>query len=358
MLITSSNVQLTSQRQASVTHIQRERLEVEIDNAGRTPRQPAAPAAARFVDDDRVSLSQPARTTAPEIQPPTPSPAPGPIQTQTEDTELDDRLAPIGETRLQALVLFVEQLTGKKMKLLDPKDLQADTDGPNPQRAGFRLEYEYYEEYREEEHTAFSAAAVVNTADGRQISIELALSMSRSFMETNHVQIRLGDEPRLKDPLVLNFNGNAAELTDRTFRFDLDADGTPDQISQLAAGSGFLALDKNGDGQINDGRELFGALSGDGFADLRAYDEDGNQWIDSGDSIFDKLRIWQHDGSSNGQLIGLGQTGVGAIYLGNINTPFDLKNNHNQLQGQVVSSGFYLNEDGTAGSVQQLNLVV
>ena len=64
------------------------------------------------------------------------------------------------------------------------------------------------------------------------------------------------------------------ELSDQTFYFDLDADGKEEEISVLN-GSGYLALDKNGDGVINDGSELFGTKNGDGFADLARYDEDG-----------------------------------------------------------------------------------
>lgn len=74
--------------------------------------------------------------------------------------------------------------------------------------------------------------------------------------------------------------------------FDLDCDGKEEEISSLGKGSGFLALDKNGDGIINDGTELFGTKSGDGFADLAEYDEDGNGWIDEDDGIFSQLRIW------------------------------------------------------------------
>ena len=69
----------------------------------------------------------------------------------------------------------------------------------------------------------------------------------------------------LFDPLIVNIGSDTADVCDQTFKFDLDADGTEDEISMLGKGSGFLALDKNGDGKINDGSELFGTKSGDGF---------------------------------------------------------------------------------------------
>ena len=60
----------------------------------------------------------------------------------------------------------------------------------------------------------------------------------------------------LCDPLVINLEGNVAQVSDQTFFFDIDCDGVEDEISKLISGSGFLALDQNGDGIINDGSEL------------------------------------------------------------------------------------------------------
>ena len=144
-----------------------------------------------------------------------------------------------------------------------------------PNRGG--IAYDYYESHYESEHTQFQAQGVVHTADGKEIAIDLSLSMSREFLSETRLSIRAGEA--LKDPLVVNFGGTAAELTQRSFSFDIDADGRSDQIAFVKPGSGFLALDKNRDGQINDGKELFGAISGDGFSDLAAYDDDGNHWI-------------------------------------------------------------------------------
>ncbi|WP_426993372.1 hypothetical protein [Methylomonas sp. CM2] len=158
--------------------------------------------------------------------------------------------------------------------------------------------------------------------------------------------------------MVINFDGTAAELSNTSFQFDIDADGTPDQIAGLKSGSGLLALDKNNDGSVNDGSELFGALTGNGFAELANYDQDGNQFIDAADAIYQKLRIWQRNADGSQQLLALGAKNVGAIYLGHLTTPFQLKDDNNQSRAEVASSGFYLTEQGQAGSVQQLNFLV
>ena len=216
---------------------------------------------------------------------------------------------------------------------------------------------EYYQEfyYNEEEEMSFSTQGTVKTSDGREINFNVDLTMSRSFTEYSSQYIDFG-APKLMDPLVINLDLPAADVTDQKFYFDLDADGHDEQISQLAAGSGYLALDKNGDGTINDGTELFGTTSGNGFADLAAYDNDGNGWIDEADEILDKLLIWRKDASGRDELVGLGKAGVGAIYLGSSDTQFSLTNQRNETNAVIRQSGVFLYENGNVGSIQQLDL--
>ena len=135
----------------------------------------------------------------------------------------------------------------------------------------------------------------MKTADGKTIDISVQLNMSRTFYSHESISIRAGDALAPIDPLVINFDGPAAALTERNFQFDLDCDGEMNQISFVGSGSGFLCLDLNEDGRINDGSELFGPRTGNGFAELAAYDEDGNGWIDEADSIYERLRIWTRD---------------------------------------------------------------
>ncbi|MEJ2692649.1 MAG: hypothetical protein P8166_06190 [Candidatus Thiodiazotropha sp.] len=216
--------------------------------------------------------------------------------------------------------------------------------------------YQNYQSHYEAERTHFQVEGLVRTADGREIKLDIQLGMSREFFSESSLSLRAGDA--LKDPLVVNFSGQAAELTRQSFSFDIDADGVSDQIHFVTPESGFLALDRNADGVVNDGSELFGAESGDGFADLARFDGDGNGWIDENDPVFDSLRIWSKDEQGRDQLVGLGAKGIGAIYLGHITTPFELKNGENQLLGAVRESGVYLREEGPAGTLQQVDLVV
>lgn len=218
----------------------------------------------------------------------------------------------------------------------------------------FQYSSQYY--YEEMENTAFSTQGTVRCADGREISFNLNVEMSRRFQEYYEENVTIA-QVNLCDPLVINLEGNIAELSDQTFYFDIDADGEDDEISRLTASSGFLALDKDENGVINDGSELFGAKSGDGFADLAAFDEDGNGFIDEGDSIWNKLKIWIMDENGEQQLYSLADKGVGAICLMNAGTDFSLTNRANETNGIIRKTGFFLFENGNAGTVQHVDLV-
>ena len=210
--------------------------------------------------------------------------------------------------------------------------------------------------YYEEESFSFSTTGTVITADGRRLSFNVEASMSRSFMEYSYSRTQMLTTAEFCDPLVINLNSNVADVTDQKFYFDLDADGHEEFISQLGSGSGFLALDKNGDGKINDGSELFGAKSGDGFADLAKYESDGNGWIDEADEIFDKLLIWTKDSSGKDVLIGLGKAGIGAIYLGNVNTGYSMTEGaSNAVNARIRKTGIFLYENGMAGTIQHVD---
>ncbi len=211
--------------------------------------------------------------------------------------------------------------------------------------------------FSESESTTFASKGVVQTADGRSIDFNIEMTMSRAFM-TKIDTLEVKDYIKT-DPLIINLDSNIASVSDQKFFFDLDSDGKEEKISFAGNGSGFLALDKNGDGKINDGSELFGTKSGDGFKDLAAYDEDGNGWIDENDSIFSKLKVWTKDEKGNDYLIDLKKADVGAIYLRNVDTQFSLKDDKNDLNAEIKKTGVYLKEStGMVGTLNHVDLVV
>jgi hypothetical protein len=209
----------------------------------------------------------------------------------------------------------------------------------------------------EAEALSFQTTATVKT-DNREIELNLNVSLSRSFVEQTKIVYDSAQEKQnaLMDPLIIEFNGSFPTLSSKTFSFDIDSDGREDQISRLGDTSAFLALDKNGSGVIENGDELFGAKSGNGFEELRGYDDDKNGWIDENDPIFNKLRIW-HKTENKDELIALGEVGIGAIYLGDIATRFEMKDSSNALMGVMRQSSFFLFENGKGGMISQIDLV-
>ena len=270
-------------------------------------------------------------------------------------TSLEEKRA-MQSIRQQCLQYLIRLLYGDRWKDVQVDDtyLQPVTSGQQAAIRRVNLTASYYHE--ETEETAFRTTGTVRTADGREISFGLELGMSRRFQEETKIE-NIAEIVDLTDPLVINLDGNIAGLSDQKFMFDIDADGEEESISYLQGGSGYLALDKNGDGVINDGSELFGTKSGDGFADLAEYDADGNGWIDENDPIFDKLRIWAKDENGKDELYTLKEVGVGAICLQKAATDFSLNSQKDNTQnGQIRSTGIFLYENGTAGTMQQLDL--
>lgn len=203
----------------------------------------------------------------------------------------------------------------------------------------------------ESERTDVCGKGCVQTADGRQIAFDFSLNMSRDYSRTT-----LFDDTgamQLRDPLMLSFDGQVCDLSSERIAFDLDADGKAEQIPGMGKGSGFLVFDRNGNGKADDGSELFGVASGNGFADLARLDDDHNGWIDENDTAWRQLGVWSADGFSS-----LSGRQVGALYTGSTAAPFSLKTDDNVLLGQIRAAGVYLRESGEVGHLQQVDLAL
>lgn len=227
------------------------------------------------------------------------------------------------------------------------------TNAASPSR--WTVKTTYSSSFTEKECTTFSSTGSVKTADGRELSFNLDMSMSREYMKKHSISYVTDYSAILTDPLVINLKDNPVSVSDQSFLFDIDGDGKDETIARMNSDSGFLALDKNGDGIINDGNELFGTKTGNGFKELSEYDSDGNGWIDESDEVYEKLKVWITDENGNDKLISLKDADVGAIYLGNAKTTFNVTDDTNDLKARVRSTGVYLHEDGSAGSVQQVD---
>lgn len=376
MKVEASLMSLRAQHRSERAHVVSERLQWQVGASRPDAAMPAAAAA----------LPRP----VPMAINPT-GKAEEPLSS-AENTEASGVVSGNLSPRLLALRDMLERLTGEVIRLYGEEAREAASQGAQgegelrvreeagpPSASGLAAggpswSYERHELYHEAESSDFAAQGVILTADGRQVSFELSLSMQRSFTEVSSTVLR-GGAVQQQDPLVINFDGMAAQLQDQRFSFDLNADGQVEQVALLSGDRGYLALDRNGNGRVDDGRELFGPITGEGFAELAQWDDDGNGWIDEADAVFKRLQVWmpqaggvaatEADGESaatvapaSATMRSLSTLGVGALYLGAVSTPFELKGADQQSLGTVRSSSVYLSEAGGAGTVQQIDLTV
>lgn len=357
MKIESSTLQMQAQHVASRVHTQSSRMEAWVGD-----RRPAsAPGLTR--PPPAVHISSAARLARATQE------ADAAMATDTDsspDEGLTPQLAMIRDLIARMTGVQVRVYTGQTEPVPSPPSLPASRPATTPAaeagrpRAGWGLLVEQREVVVETESTQFTAQGMVRTADGQEIRFSLQLDMQRSYRQESSFSLRLGDAA-VVDPLVINFDGSAAQLQDLRFAFDLDSDGQTDNVPLLAGNRGYLALDLNHNGRIDNGRELFGPGTGNGFAELAAYDRDGNDWIDEADPVFQQLQVWtpSADGAEGaGNLRTLADAGVGALPTHAVATPFALRTADNASLGTVGSTSAYLREDGSVGTVQQVALTV
>lgn len=297
------------------------------------------------------------------------------IENEEAQQNNDDAMNEIGEEwygdiKLKIFKDLVEMFTGTKINVYNPEKSTSDaetdpsinqttdpaTQNPDtPQQVGWGIDYQYKETHYTKEGFSMTASGSVITESGKKINFNTSLSMSRETYRELSVSLKAGDA--LIDPLIIDFNGTGVKLSDHTFNFDLTMDGIVETIAAPVVGSGFLAYDKNGDGIINDGSELFGPSSGNGFAELAAFDDDKNGWIDENDTVFSSLRIWEKDAEGNDSVSKLLDRSVGAIHTGNVSTGYNLIDSGNNLSGVIRQSGVWLDEKtGLAGVISEIDL--
>ena len=359
MKIVATDLQMQARSSLATSFKSEEKFKLWVDPQNREKPLPAPATASKPTNN--VELSEAGR------------------RIQSQENELISRIDQMEEEikndpRMQLILYIVELFTGKKITTLDTEELsnseastvlsttnqaalQASPENtPTPARQGWGVEYTQSSTYTETQITQFQASGTIRTADQREIQFDLSFTLQRSLSIESTTQIQLGDAKKI-DPLLLNFSGQSAQLTSQKFAFDLNADGQNESIS-FVKGAGFLVFDKNADGKVNNGSELFGPASGNGFAELAQFDSDANNWIDENDAIYQQLSVWTKDSDGKDLLQNLKQANVGALFLGNISTPFDLNNSSGKTDGLLQASGMWLSEDGRANLLQQVDLMV
>ena len=234
---------------------------------------------------------------------------------------------------------FVKVSVGKKTyKFMNFSETNYTIDEGVENVFGAQAEYEYVwndDTVKEEDEKFKVTANIVDKSDGLKASV----------IKNGNGTI-IDDDPEDVDPIIIDLNKNGITSTklNNTIYFDHDNNNFKEASSWIDKGDAFLALDKNSNGLIDNGNELFGnhTISNtrfkytnnkatNGYEALKAYDLNGDNVIDSKDEIYDKLLLWK-DSNQNaitdkGELIKLKDSGIVSIDLNYKNTNTDEKGN-------------------------------
>ena len=174
----------------------------------------------------------------------------------------------------------------------------------------------------------------------------------------------------LATPIMLDLDGNGIQTlaAAQGTQFDLLGNGRTAQWGWTGGADGLLAMDLNGDGLINDGRELFGSgtrladgsVGADGYTALAQQDSDGDGDIDAQDANFNKLSVWvdaDHDGvTDSGELKSLGELGIVSLNL-NATKGTEMDNgNVLGLVSQLHALGWQRQSDGRTSGLPSTSL--
>ncbi len=160
--------------------------------------------------------------------------------------------------------------------------------------------------------------------------------LTKGIQDLSEMFDAAGEEQPPRDPLIIDLGSEGIELCslENGVNFDLDNNGFAEKTAWIGKEDGFLAYDRNGNGIIDNGGELFGdqvflkdgSKSVSGFEALKEFDSNGDGVVNKADEEFSKLVLWideNHNGSSeNGEIKSLDVIGVQSISLGHSEISF------------------------------------
>lgn len=168
-------------------------------------------------------------------------------------------------------------------------------------------------------------------------------------------------------PIVLDLDGDGIETVAvaNGVYFDHNNDGFKEKTGWASADDGLLVLDRNGNGTIDSGRELFGTnteyisgiLAESGYEALETVDSNHDGVINSSDAQFANLKVWkdlnQNGVSDSGELLTLAEAGIASITLTHSDT--EVTDANGNIQTEI---GTYTKTNSTTAAIADYNFVV
>ncbi len=209
------------------------------------------------------------------------------------------------------------------------------------------------DKFMKELQKAFGQVPGQLTAPGQQDgtvassqSLQIQIEFQFEYTETRAVGVKESD------PIALDLDGDGIELTSHQFgaEFDITASGQAVTTAFVTGGDAFLAMDRNGNGVIDDGSELFGDQRGaaNGYAELMKLDSNKDGRIDRQDADFGRLLLFRDNGNAKtekGELMTLDQAGIAELGLG-------YKNVNEAAAGgnRIAQTALFKRYDGSYGT--------
>jgi hypothetical protein len=228
---------------------------------------------------------------------------------------------------------------------------------------------EFWELFEQHRNDFFSP--LFEFIDDAQVLIDdLMADVNEIFSDINDYFNAARNWIQRRDPLTLDLDGDGLETTgidpNNPILFDHDGDGTANATGWVKPDDGYLVFDRNENGLIDNGTELFGdstplldengevvGQAADGFAALAAEDTNGDGIVDANDANWDKLRVWQDlnsDGKTDeGELKTLEELGIAGFHVAKEENTQVLANGN-----AVADLGSYIKTDGSEGTMGEV----
>lgn len=341
-MISASSIQLSQANAQSITRINHQNAQVQAHSQGSSAQDPT-----RSGEDREIVVSRDARYQYQNSE-------------QRQYVSTSTVQGPNGDRSLSASAELAQtasnvMLEGQEALRVGVSAMNASADQGMSTNGSVRMQANRFTFVSETQNRQVAATGSIELDDGRNVDFTIGINQRQSRQYAFSESVRV-EERAMTDPLVINFDSPSATLGDTVFEFDLNGNGDPSEYATLSAGSGYLALDRNDNGKVDDGGELFGPASGSGFKELASLDKDGNKWLDRNDPAFDRLQVMVQGRDGEQQLRTLSEVGVEALYTGSTQDRFSLTSSQGVPLGEIRATGLYLSEDGEVRTLEELDL--
>lgn len=227
-----------------------------------------------------------------------------------DSDKLFDKLIDLSQKLLEKAQAFFDQFMSQFDGLLDTSD---------PEDFAVKFQKMVDQFLQQMGNLGGPPGQVKKAGVSEEYSVQIQLEFSFSFEGRIEIQ---GQQVQESDPIMLDLDEDGFELTNYAdgAKFDITGSGQTVRTAFVKGGDAFLALDRNRNGLVDSGKELFGDQYGaaNGYEELRKLDGNGDNRIDRNDQAFTDLVLFRDNGNGKtdkGELLSLAAMDIESISL-------------------------------------------